>query len=48
MVNVETLLGFFVVGMVWGASDAFMEIGTKKPDSTQPSNKKRQLDLENQ
>lgn len=34
MVNLETLIAFFIIGGVWGASDAFMEYGTKKPDFT--------------
>jgi hypothetical protein len=34
MVQVETLLAFIVIGIVWGASDAFMEVGIKQPDNS--------------
>lgn len=42
MVQVETLIAFLVVGAVWGASDAFMEVGSKKSDLK--SNKDRNLE----
>lgn len=32
MVQVETLLAFIVIGIVWGASDAFMEVGSRSPE----------------
>ena len=32
MVQVDTFIAFLVIGIVWGASDAFMEIGSKSQD----------------
>ena len=33
MVQVDTFIAFIVIGIVWGASDAFMEIGSKSAET---------------
>jgi hypothetical protein len=28
MVKLESIIGFIIVGLLWGTSDAFMEVGS--------------------
>ena len=32
MASVEIILGYFVTGIIWGSTNAFMEVGSKEED----------------
>lgn len=46
MVTLYSFLAFIIVGIMWGTSDAFMEVGSKNNESTLTS--KQNKDSEKQ
>ena len=41
MVSIEIIAGYFITGIIWGSTNAFMEVGSKDeaPESQQEDQK---------
>ena len=39
MLGVDTIIGYFITGIIWGSTNAFMEVGSKEDESEKTENK---------
>ena len=39
MVGVDIIIGYFITGIIWGSTNAFMEVGSKEDESEKTENK---------
>ena len=46
MVGLDSIIGFIIVGIMWGTSDAFMEVGSKNSEQKNTLSQDPSLDLE--
>lgn len=46
MVTIESIISFIIVGLLWGASDAFMEVGSQKKNEQTQQQSNHEDDLE--